>query len=439
MRIEYSDRPVTAWGGMAEMKELLERTKLREVLKGLDLPESKSNNRINSLDTIEAFLVSVWIGCFKFSHTTIVRLDETLRQIFGWKRVASSTTFGRFFRKFSYERNTNVFTQLNEWFFNQIKFDNYVLDVDSTVITRYGNQQGSHKGYNPKKRGRNSHHPLFAFVADIRMVANCWLRSGDTSSSNNIMAFMEETFSVLKNKTIGLFRADSGFFSQNILEYIEQKNIAYVIAARMHSRMQEKIADIKNWIQIEDSNLWMAEMRYKALKWTKERRIVVIRQSTALNANATGKQLTLFAEDDAYYNWKYHCFATNQTLPAREIWEQYKRRADAENRIKELKEDFGAEGFNMDSFYATEAAIKMVCVAYNFMSLFRQVTHRNQAQPRLPTLRFNCFAVGSWIVKDGNSKVLKMSVPTKRRQWYDGLFDLIKKTTFPVSLDFTPD
>jgi hypothetical protein len=32
-----------------------------------------------------------------------------------------------------------------------------------------------------------------------------------------------------------------------------------------------------------------------------------------------------------------------------------------------------------------------------------------------------------------------MSVPTKRRQWYDGLFDLIKKTTFPVSLDFTPD
>jgi hypothetical protein len=30
----------------------------------------------------------------------------------------------------------------------------------------------------------------------------------------------------------------------------------------------------------------------------------------------------------------------------------------------------------MDSFYGTEAAIRMVCVSYNLMSLFRQVTHQ---------------------------------------------------------------
>jgi hypothetical protein len=144
-----------------------------------------------------------------------------------------------------------VFTELNRWFFDQIKFNNYNLDVDSTVITRYGEQEGSCKGYNPKKRGRNSHHPLFAFVSDIRMVANCWLRSGNTSSSNNILAsFLEETFAVLQNKKVGLFRADSGFFSHSILDYLEQKSIAYVIAAKMHSKMQEKIADIKNWIYI---------------------------------------------------------------------------------------------------------------------------------------------------------------------------------------------
>jgi hypothetical protein len=235
--------------------------------------------------------VSVWIGCFKFSHTAVVRVDETLRQIFGWKRVPSGTTYGRFFQKFDYEKNTEVFTRLNRWFFNQLTFDNYTLDVDSTVLTRYGDQEGARKGYNPKKRGRNSH-------------------------------------------------------------------------------------------------------------------------------------------------WRYHCLVTNQKLPAREIWEQYKRRADAENRIKELKEDFGAEGFNMDSFYATEAVIKMVCVSYNLMSLFRQVTHQNQARPRLPTLRFNCFAVGSWIVKKGNATVLKLSVPLKRRQWYDGLFDKIRNTVFPISLNF---
>lgn len=88
----------------------------------------------------------------------------------------------------------------------------------------------------------------------------------------------------------------------------------------------------------------------------------------------------------------------------------------------------------MDSFYATEAAIRMVTMSYNLMSLYRQLTHKNQSQPKLPTLRFNCFAVGSWIVKKGNKTILKMSVPQKRRQWYDGLMDKIAKPIYPISL-----
>ena len=38
------------------------------------------------------------------------------------------------------------------WFFNQINVDNITIDFDSTVITRYGEQQGSAKGYNPNKK-----------------------------------------------------------------------------------------------------------------------------------------------------------------------------------------------------------------------------------------------------------------------------------------------
>jgi hypothetical protein len=47
-------------------------------------------------------------------------------------------------------------------------------------------------------------------------------------------------------------------------------------------------------------------------------------------------------------------------------------RADAENRIKELKYDFGADSFNIQNFYATEAALNFVMMAYKFISLFRQ-------------------------------------------------------------------
>jgi hypothetical protein len=39
-----------------------------------------------------------------------------------------------------------------------------VLRFDSSVITRYGRQEGAVRRYNPTKHGRASHHPLIAFL-----------------------------------------------------------------------------------------------------------------------------------------------------------------------------------------------------------------------------------------------------------------------------------
>ncbi|MCS7029471.1 MAG: transposase, partial [Bacteroidia bacterium] len=251
----------------------------------------------------------------------MVRVDETLRKIFGWKRVASAVTFTRFFRKFTLKENTRIFTALNQWFFSQLHFDNYVLDVDSSVMTRYGEQEGSRVGYNPKKRGRASHHPLFAFISDLRMVANCWLRSGDASSANHCIAFLEETFRILKGKTVGLFRADAGFCSEKIFSFLEsqQRPIPYVIAGRMHGLLQWKVKEYKQWIAL-DKGIWIAEMTYRAKGWSRERRMVVVKQDVGVRPKAGGKVLKLFDDSSFYANYRYHCFFTNQTLPAVEIW-----------------------------------------------------------------------------------------------------------------------
>ena len=438
LRHEYVDDPVTPWGGMQEMKKIIDRTGISSKLQELGLPSGTSNNSIDAIAIVESFWVSIWIGCFRFSQTAVVKVDEVLRNIFGWERVPSGTTFGRFFKKFTPSMNHQLFIDLYSWFFEQLTFDNYTLDVDSSVITRYGEQEGSKKGYNPKKPGRNSHHPLFAFVNDIRMVANCWNRSGNTGSSSNCINFLEETFTILKNKKVGLFRADSGFCTSSILDYIEGKGVAYVMSCKLYARLQSEIYDISNWVAIGEG-LWISEITHKQGDWKKARRIVVIKQSEEIRPKATGKKLkTLFSTlgiaDDKVYNTRYHAFVTNQSLPATEIWSQYKRRGDAENRIKELKEDFGAEGFCMDSFCATETAMRFTMVAYNLMSLFRHLTLQTQPTPRLSTLKFNCFAVGSWIGKTTDRTVLKMSVPLKRRQWYDSLFSFIENAQLPLSL-----
>ena len=48
---------------------------------------------------------------------------------------------------------------------------------------------------------------------------------------------------------------------------------------------------------------------------------------------------------------------TSLSLPAAEVWRSYRGCADCENRIEELKNDFRLDSFNLNSFYATEAAL----------------------------------------------------------------------------------
>ncbi len=96
----FTDKPVTAWGGLRLIKEMLMRMGLREILKECGLPEPKSNRGYDPVVMIESFMVCVWVGGERFAHTQMVRFDGALRQIFGWDEVASVSTFTRFFRRF---------------------------------------------------------------------------------------------------------------------------------------------------------------------------------------------------------------------------------------------------------------------------------------------------------------------------------------------------
>ncbi|MHB9056032.1 MAG: transposase [Paludibacteraceae bacterium] len=84
-----------------------------------------------------------------------------------------------------------------------------------------------------------------------------------------------------------------------------------------------------------------------------------------------GKQLSVFAEEEIHRNYRYSAYVTNLRLPAAKIWRLYRGRGDAENRIKELKYDFGFDSFNLKDFFATEVALTFAMIAYNLMSLFR--------------------------------------------------------------------
>lgn len=128
------------------------------------------------------------------------------------------------------------------------------------------------------------------------MIANFWLRSGNAYTTNNFLSFLQDTIDRLKEKKVSLLRADSGFYGKEIFDFVEQKDINYIIVARHYSTIQRKVAALKDWWTLEDG-LQITETTYQSDTWAEPRRLVVVRQQIKKRPKATGKQLKLFKEE----------------------------------------------------------------------------------------------------------------------------------------------
>jgi hypothetical protein len=160
------------------------------------------------------------------------------------------------------------------------------------------------------------------------------------------------------------------------------------------------------------------EWMYKLPGWSCERRMIAVRKRLDKYPKASWKLLFL---DEMNERYRYSVFVTNLDLPAQYIWNLYKDRADAKNRIKELKYDFGSDNFCLKHFFAQEAAFRFIMVAYNLMSLFRQVVLRENRQSTLKMLRFKCFTLGAWITERSRKRTLKIALVQKKDDlgWMD--------------------
>jgi hypothetical protein len=425
---KFTDKRFTAWGGLRVFEEVLRRLDWPSALAALPFQPPGSNRGYSPSTIVQAFLITVWTGGERFAHTALVRFDEALRSIFSLATVPSVSTFTRFFRRFDRRQVEEVFGPLSRWFWERISPQTWTIDLDSSVLTRYGHQEGSVRGYNPRRRGKPSHHPLMAFAAECRMVVTAWLRPGNTTDANNVENFFNEVLSVLGPRhRIGLLRGDSGFCIGALLERLEAKKIDYVVVARLLPTLKRTIAGLQNWVEL-GSGVAVAEWEYHAQGWTKARRVVVVRYR--LQDRPQGQ---LLLEVPGY---SYAVYVTSLRLPPEQVRRLYLGRSDSENRIKELLQDFAVAGFTSEKFWATEAAFRLALCAYNLMSLFRQTLLGTAAKHTLRTLRVQCFAIGASLGRSGKKRLLRLGLPPPRRQWFEGLFAAAEKITPPCSIPF---
>jgi Transposase DDE domain group 1 len=332
--------------------------------------------------------------------------------------LVSDTTVTRFFRRIGAKWTSQMFSVLVAWQLYQmtrqqpIPSEGYTLDFDSSVVERYGHQEGARRGYNPRKPGRPSHHPLLAVLAPTQTIAHSWLRPGDVPSASGGEAFFDETMAILKENRIpvGRIRGDSAFGNESFLKTVESTYRDYAIAARFTGGLQGKISLIQSWRRL-DVGLEIAETTFQAQGWSRERRIIVVRQHKPEREQARGRQLRLLADPE----YVYQAVITNMAGLPEAIWRFYRGRSDMENRFKELKWDYGADGFCMQKFYATEAAFRLICFLFNMVTLWQRALGY-PSRHTLGTLRTQVLACGAILGRSGKALVLRLGIKDRWQQ-----------------------
>ena len=413
--ITFTDKPVTAWGGMTLFSGLAREVGLEKELRKALPFELTSPNATDPVEIVLAFMAGVLVGSRRLAHIERLRWDEGVQKILGLERFVSDTTMARFFRRFSAATVTTVFESLLRWELSHISLAGKILDLDSTIFERFGKQEGARLGYNPKKHRRPSHHPLLATLGQRPWVVHAWLRSGNTSSARGAEAFLDETLALLpEGSKIQFLRGDSGFGMEPFLSRVEDKKLHYAIVARFTKGLKRKVAAITEWRYL-DADAAVGETMFQAHGWSRSRRIILIRQHTKERDFIRGRELF---DDPAY---AYQAIATDLKGTPESVWRFYRGHAEVESNIRELKWDYGIDGFCQKKFFATEAMFRMVCVTYNLMGLLQEKLGKTTYQT-LGTLRSQLLACGAVVGQSGRKTVLRLSLAGPwREQFLRGL------------------
>jgi len=418
--IEFTEKKITAYGGFSLLAAFFEKIHLREAIGSIIPIDEKSPNSIGMYSKILAYTLMIYAGGNRFAHLVYLGCQEVLSELFAVGRLPlASTTLTRFFRKIRKMKDVEIMSEgLWGYLSKMIPWKEILHDwltFDSTVLERYGKQEGVKRGYNPKKKGRGSHSPLLAFLNRSRYVVHLWNRPGNVGSWNNILGFFESTWQrvngVIEIKGV---IADSGFYLREFIELLEERGLTYIIAARLYYPLQRVVYAQDNWKEIAEG-IWITDFFFRHADWDTDRRYIAIRQDTKRRPHAMGKELSLFGEEMNMNNYRFSVWITNSGEPSYDVWNQCRPRANDENTVKELKEDFALGGFSMKYFYSTEAAMLIRILIYNLFVLFRyEILEQKEKIHRLKTMRYKYFVIPAQLGGDGRKIVLRISVFTQR-------------------------
>jgi hypothetical protein len=373
----------------------------------------------------------LFIGFNRIWHFVYVRIDAMLCGFFSVTRLPAASTFWRYVDSLGINQAKSllkVMSILRErvWQLCGFTFYRIRVDIDTTVKTVYGNQQGARKGHNRKHRGKEGLRPLLGFIEETREYLIGKLRRGTTVNGPEAAAFIAD----IKNYLPGcvqevLLRADGEFLSWQSVQAAMQAGFDFIIA----NRGCTPVFDSHQWYRpFKRKQIEYNSCIYQPGRWGRPCRFVVMRILKEQKHPSNRPQQCVLFKDDQY---TYRIFCTNLAGAAHKVIAKYDKRADVENLVGEAKRE-GLDMIPSAKFKSNYAFFQIVMLAYNIWRYMKMIANQSVSDDRsqaaapdnsvlkgimsntVRIARLKLLFIAAKVVKDGNRDKVKYSIHDAR-------------------------
>lgn len=372
---DICNEQLSPFGGLLALIKFLDLVDFRQIFDFCyHAPARKP--KLGHYPMMTGVLMLLFIGFNRIWHFSYLRLDAMLCGFFNLSRLPVASTFWRYVNSLGINQAQSLLQLMavlreRVWTLCQLSYYRICLDIDTTVETVFGHQQGARKGHNSQHRGKKGYRPVLCFIEQTREYLLGRFRRGETIGGEETAAFIAKIRSCLPScvKQV-LIRADAEFQSWPSIDECLKAGFNFIIANkrcdppfdphRWYRPNQQQAFEYNSCIYQPSG--WLQPVRFVAMRIPKEKKVT----------KDQWVQCELF-EDDRY---NYRIFCTDLRSKAHKVIDQYDKRADVENLVGESKRE-GLAAIPSSRFKNNYAYFQIVMLAYNIWRYLKMLAEHN--------------------------------------------------------------
>jgi hypothetical protein len=365
----------------------------------------RSGNAPDKRDVLGTLMLGLLAGHRRYAHITALRGDAVAAQALGMNKIVSEDALRRALERIDQASSTAWMRPALMHSVRQALDRPWVLDIDASVKPLYGRQEGAELSYNPSKPGRPSQVLHTFWVGNLRLVLDVQVSWGKQHTSVHAKTALGHLLDELGDKRPALVRGDSGYGNEGILLELEGRGQPYLLRLRKTANVQRLLARQfarQDWSRADSQGCQMVEDWLQLQGWSKERRVVIVRQrirgGIARERRVDGKQLRLDLAGPSVHEadrlWEYAVLVTDVSYPIEAIGQLYRDRADCENGFDELKNQWGLSGFTTQDINRCQTTARACALVYNWWSWYCRTANPNARMEAITSRPLLLAAVG---------------------------------------------